>query len=128
MVGAVFDESSTDASQSPEADDDGDDDDDVTADNDDDDGQDDSVVGSAVENESCDENEGEAEVAGDDTVTSGGATTVERWMNMSEIQTLANNYIPVRRCLPVKFFSIIIRQMAAAWEEAIFSSELLEED
>jgi hypothetical protein len=31
-------------------------------------------------------------------------------------------------CVPVKFFSIMIRQMAATSEEVIFSSELLEED
>ena len=88
-----------------EADDDDDDDDDVAADNNDDDNDDDdggggdgdgdgdgdrgkgkSVVGSAVENmrssRSCDEDEGEAEVAGDDALTSGGATTVERWNPM----------------------------------------------
>ena len=75
----------------PEADDDDDDDDDVAADNNDDDdgGKGESVVGSAVENESsmrssrsCDEDEGEAKVTGDDAdaSTSGGATTVERRM------------------------------------------------
>ena len=40
----------------------------------------------------------------------------------------STNCIQVLRCVPVKFFSIIIRQMAAASEEAIFSSGLFEED
>jgi hypothetical protein len=43
-------------------------------------------------------------------------------------QPLANHCISELKCVPVKFFSIIIRQMAAASEEAIFSSGLLEED
>jgi hypothetical protein len=113
------------------------DDDDVAADKNDDDGvKCESVVASAVENESsmhssrsCDEGEGDAKVAGDDVdaLTSGGAITVDGCQKVKQ-QTLANHCIPVLKCVPVKFFSIIIRQMAAASEQAIFSSELLEED